>query len=148
VAASNSCIRSLFLLYVSTIVLGVAPGCGRSPTVPLAGEITLDGAALPTGAIVLMPLDGKAGPSVGCGIVEGRYSIPAERGPLRGAKYRVEIRSIDPDSASKTDPRAVFRDRVPAAYNSQSQLELTIPADCSSVQKDFPLQTQQHLPSR
>jgi hypothetical protein len=148
VTLNSACIRWLLLLCALCSAFVVAVGCGRSPTVPLAGEITLDGAALPTGAIVLIPLDGKAGPSVGCGIVDGSYSIPADRGPLRGGKYRVEIRSIDPNSASMKDPFPIFRDRVPAAYNSQSQLELTIPADCSSVQKDFPLQSQQQLPSR
>jgi hypothetical protein len=141
---NTTCIRWLLQLCVSGSVVVLAAGCGRSPTVPMAGQITLDGAALPTGTIVLTTLDGTPGPSVGCGIVDGRYSIPADRGPLRGVKYHVEIRSIDPNSASMKDPIPIFRDRVPAAYNSKSQLELAIPNDSTGVEKDFQLRS--HTP--
>lgn len=119
-------------------------GCRRSDTVSVNGQLALDGVALPSGNLVLIPMNANAGPSVGCAIVEGRYSIPADRGPRRGVKYRVEIRSIDPDSGSTADPRSggespVFRDRVPAAYNSESQLDLVIPEDSTGLQKDFDL---------
>jgi hypothetical protein len=144
VADNSLCTRWLPLLCASSIAFAGLVGCGRSPTVPMAGKITLEGIALPTGTIALTPIDNTVGPSVGCEIVEGRYSIAADRGPLRGGKYRVEIRSIDPDSGSTSDPRGggrfpVFQDRVPAAYNSASQLTLSVPSDAASVQQDFNL---------
>jgi hypothetical protein len=139
-----SCMRWRLLLLASSIAVCALTGCRRSDTVPMTGQITLDGAALPTGNVVLIPMDKNAGPSVGCAIVEGRYSIPADRGPLRGAKYRVEIRSIDPASGSTKDPLSggaypVFRDRVTAAYNSESKLDLAVPEDSRGLQKDFDL---------
>lgn len=133
------------LVSIALCILATATGCRRSDTISLTGQITLDGTALPTGNIVLIPMNKNSGPSVGCAIVEGCYSIPSDRGPLRGVKYRVEIRSIDPTSGSKSDPLSggrypVFRDRVPATFNSQSQLELAIPDDTTRLEKDFQLQ--------
>lgn len=117
-------------------------GCRRSDTVSLTGQISLDGKNLPTGTVVFTPIENTAGPSVGCDIAEGRYSIAADRGPRRGGKYRVEIRSIDPASSSTTggdEMSRIFRDRVPAMYNSASQLTLAVPEDAASVQQDFNL---------
>lgn len=132
---------------IALCLLIASHGCRRTDTVSVTGKIALDGAALPTGNLVLIPMDTRAGPSVGCAIVEGRYSIPADRGPRRGVMYRVEIRSIDPASGSTTDPRSggvypVFRDRVPAKYNSASQLTLSVPDDAANVQQDFDLDNQ------
>jgi hypothetical protein len=135
----RSCVWS-----VTLCALAASTGCRRSDTVSVTGQITLDGTALPTGTIVFTPIEKTAGPSVGCEIVDGRYSISADRGPLRGAKYRVEIRSIDPASGSTKDPRSggvypVFRDRVPTAYNAASQLMLAVPDEAANVQQDFDL---------
>jgi hypothetical protein len=137
-------LRWSLLLCVSIITVSALAGCRRSNTVSMAGQITLDGVALPTGTIVLIPMAKDSGPSVGCAIVDGRYAIPADRGPWRGVKYRIEIRSIDPASGSTKNPlsrgRPVFEDRVPPMYNSESQLELAVPEDSSGIQKDFQLQ--------
>jgi hypothetical protein len=135
--------RPTCILSIALCALTAATGCRRSDTVSASGHVTLDGAALPTGTIAMIPSDKNAGPSVGCEIVEGRYSIPAARGPLRGAKYRVEIRSVDPASGSTKDPLSgtypVFRDRVPAAYNAASQLTLSVPDDAANLEQDFNL---------
>jgi len=124
--------------------LAAISGCGRSATVPMAGQVTLDGAALPSGEIVLIPMQTNAGPTVGAGISdEGRYEMPASHGPRRGGKYRVEIRSIDPSSGSTKHPlsrgKPVFLDRIPVEYNAESRLELSIPDDASDFQHDFNL---------
>ncbi len=121
-------------LSLLSCALVAAPGCWRSPTVSVTGQITLDGAALPTGTMALIPMDKKSGPSVGCEIVDGKYNIPANQGPLRGAKYRVEIRSMDLSSGSTKNPLSkgvypVYQDRVPPIYNSESQLTLSVPED-------------------
>jgi hypothetical protein len=134
------------LFLASSIALCAATGCRRSDAVSVTGQITLDGVVLPTGDVALIPIDKNTGPSVGCAIVDGRYSIPADRGAVRGAKYRVEIRSIDPASGSMKDHLGggaypVFRDRVPVAYNSESKLDLAIPEDSRGVQKDFDLKS-------
>ena len=135
------------VLCIVVCALAAAPGCRRSDTVSVSGQVTLDGAALPTGTIAVIPVDKNVGPSVGSEILQGRYEIPAAKGPLRGEKYRVEIRSIDTGSGSIKDPLSggvfpVFQDRVPPAYNSESQLTLSVPADASArIQQDFTLQS-------
>jgi hypothetical protein len=131
----------LLALCASSIAFAGLVGCGQRPTLPMSGKIALDGVALPTGTIALTPIDKTAGPSVGSEIVDGCYNIQADRGPLRGGNYRVEIRSIDPNSASMKDPIPIFRDRVPARYNSASQLTLAIPSEASSVRRDYDLES-------
>jgi hypothetical protein len=132
--------------FIVLCALAATAGCRRSDTVAVNGQVTLDGTALSSGTIMMIPINKNAGPSIGCEIVDGRYNVPASRGPLRGTKYRVEIRSIDPDSGSKKNPLSgtfpVFLDRVPAAYNSRSQLELVVPEDASRLENDFQLRNQ------
>jgi hypothetical protein len=142
-STSRKCRWMLFC--VLGVAFGAVVGCGRSDTVSLAGNVSLDGRALPTGTIELIPMDRQSGPAVGGELSEGRYQIPADHGPRRGVKYRVEIRSIDPASASTTHPlsrgRPVCLDRVPPAYNSESQLTLSVPIDAGNLQQDFELQS-------
>ena len=145
---SNFSMRGHLLcaLSVAFCALLTASGCQRSEKISMAGKITLDGVALPTGSISMIPLE--KGPSVGSEIVAGTYNIPTDHGPLRGAKYRVEIRSLDVSSGSTKNPLSggtfpVYEDRVPPAYNSKSQLELSVPEDADDLlQEDFELQSQ------
>jgi hypothetical protein len=138
------CLRCV--LSVAVCALATVPGCRRSDTVSVFGQVTLDGAPLTTGTMAISPMDQTAGPAVGCEIVDGRYEIPATRGARRGTEYRVEIRSIDPSSGSTKDPRSggvfpVYKDRIPPAYNSESQLTLSVSADADQVRQDFQLQS-------
>jgi hypothetical protein len=146
--------RSLLWLLVACFFTSAATGCRQRSTVPLSGNILLDARPLSTGTITLIPIDRAAGPSVGANIADGRYEVPAAKGPLKGQTYRVEIRSVDPASASTNKPnsqgllqeplnlmKAVFKDRIPAAYNTKSQLTLSIPADAAVLQKDFELKS-------
>ena len=91
------------------------------------------------GSIALIPLGKDGGPSVGGKVSEGRYEIAADKGPRRGVKYRVEFRSIDTSTGKPTPGGGlpIYMDRVPPAYNSQSQLTLAVPADSGNLEKDF-----------
>jgi hypothetical protein len=141
----------LSLLCIVCFIFGTTFGCGRSATVSLSGKATLDGQPLPTGTIILIPTNKAGGPSVGTGIVEGHYHIPAGKGLLRGHTYRVEIRSIDPASGAINKPpvqglpeyvpsqKLVYKDRVPPVFNSASQLTLAVPDDATTLQHDFEL---------
>jgi acetyl esterase/lipase len=67
-----------------------------APRVALRGSVTLDGAPLPRGSVILTPLQGEASPAVvayvfGTSEAPGHFLIPAERGPTPG-RYRVEVR--------------------------------------------------------
>jgi hypothetical protein len=122
-----------------------AAGCGRSDTVSISGHVTLDKKSLTTGDIELIPDKVTGGPTVGGEIVEGQYDLPAVRGPRRGGKYRVEIRSLDRNSGSTKHPlsrgKMVFSDLIPPAYNTESQLSVSVPEDVSEVEQDFDLQS-------
>ena len=151
VGMAPNCIRGHLLcaLSIAFCVLAAAPGCRRSDTVSVSGKVTLDGDALPNGSMVLIPKDRGSGPSVGCAIVEGHYSIPADHGPRRGVKYRVEIHSMYSVAGSTKETKdpltggnfPVVQDRVPPAYHSQSQLEMAVPVDAANVRQDFELQS-------
>ncbi len=125
--------------------LVVLAGCGESSTASITGQVTLDGKALATGDIELIPERDTGGPTVGGSVMEGRFDIPAIRGPKRGGKYRIEIRSLDANSGSTSHHlsrgKAVYSDRIPSIYNSESKLSVAVPLDVSSIQQDFDLQS-------
>jgi len=66
------------------------------PRVALRGRVTVDGAPLPRGSVLLTPLAGTAAPVViayafGTAQEPGEFAVPAERGPVPG-RYKVEVR--------------------------------------------------------
>ncbi len=142
-----------FSLGCVALSLIVATGCSRSETIPMSGTVSLKGEPLDTGTLVLTPLEASGGPSTGAGIANGRYDISALRGPRRNQKYRVEISSIEtPKNAKPPAPAAddllgglkaptgeqrVFADRIPAIYNRDSKLEITIPGEVERFEHDF-----------
>jgi hypothetical protein len=135
----------IYAVALAAVTLTSAGGCGRSDTVSIRGNVTLDTKLLATGDIEFVPDKGTGGPTVGGEIVDGTYDLPAIRGPRRGGKYRVEIRSLDRKSGSTTHPlsrgKMVFSDLIPPAYNTESQLTVSVPEDASDVEKDFDLQS-------
>jgi hypothetical protein len=135
----------IFVFVIACGTLAVSSGCGQSDTVSMSGQITLDRQLLATGDIELIPERNTGGPTVGGVIADGRYDLPTSRGPRRGGRYRVEIRSLDPESGSTNHPlsrgKKVYSDRIPAAYNTESQLSISVPENVSHLQKDFELQS-------
>ena len=139
----------------TALALTSAVGCKRSETVAMSGAITLNAKPVPSGTLVLTPLEAGAGPSTGTSIENGRYDIAADRGPRRNKKYRVEISSIEtPNSNSGTGnigedqlaglkasqgEQRVFAELIPAIYNSESTLEITVPNNVSRFEYDFQL---------
>lgn len=127
------------------LVLLATLGCGasRSERVAVSGSVTFDGVPIEIGQIVFEP---KGGGRMGIGqIVGGRYEIAEKYGPTRG-EFVVRI-TADRPSGEKTapssyaddqSPQDVYEQFVPAKYNSNSELTLTI-GDESSLTKDFNL---------
>jgi hypothetical protein len=106
-----------------------AAGCERNQLKrgSLHGTVTVDGMPLAKGQIRLFALSAGGAGTDGA-IVDGRYQIPAERGPSAGA-YRVEIESLKPTGRRVHDPdtRKMVDEYVnvlPARYHSQSTLQL------------------------
>jgi hypothetical protein len=120
-------------------------GCGasRSERVPMDGSVTFDGVPIETGQIVFEP-KGPGRMSIGQ-IAAGRYSIAEKYGPTRG-EFVVRITADRPTGeksapssyAADQSPQDVYEQFIPAKYNSDSTLTLTI-GDKSRVEKDFSL---------
>ncbi len=125
----------------------LASGCGGdSGRGAVSGKVTVDGQPLADGVITFVPAAGTEGPSAGSEVKDGRYSIPADTGPVPG-DYRVELRAQkktgkmievgSPEPPGTKIPETV--EALPAKYNSKSTLKETIKAGNNPL--DFELKT-------
>ena len=118
---------SLFLSAGCFLLL--ACGCGHGvPREAVSGTVTLDGKPLEQGSILFSPL--AAGPSAGGEIAQGRFELIQERGPGT-SNYRVEINAWRKTGHSVYDAERQAHEEmlesiIPAQYNSQSELEVTV----------------------
>jgi hypothetical protein len=122
------------LMVTTTVALAVA-GCagGQSdglPREPVSGNVTLDGAPMPTGSITFVPI-GFEGPPVGAEIKDGAYSIPRQDGPIPGP-HTVGVYASKPTGRKYPDPDdpTVMIDEmfeiIPPKYNLKSELKAEI----------------------
>lgn len=79
------------LLVVSGLALAIA-GCGGDARRAVSGAVTVDGEPLQDGIIRFEPLAGTSGSGAGTAIVDGRYTLPADKGLFPG-RFRVRIES-------------------------------------------------------
>lgn len=116
-------------LLICTLALSALLGCGNG-RIPIAGSVTLDGQPLEHGSIEFQPEPGTPGPTAGGEIVNGKFAIPAAGGPLAG-KFTIRIKSTGLTGRKIFDPRNnamvdEFAQRLPAKYNSQSQIRAEV----------------------
>jgi len=138
---------------VSLLALVTAGGCGPgSATRELTGKITYAGKVVEKGQIVLVPVDGTKGGSTGGEIEGGYYRVSAEKGPIAGGSYRVEITSMVksnrtvPNPIVPNGPRVHLYDNdIPEQYNSESTLTISISQDRSPTH-DFDLPAVGRMP--
>jgi hypothetical protein len=101
--------------------------------------VTLDGRPLTQGVIRFVPAEGTAGPQASVEIAGGMFSVDDTHGPVVG-QHRVEIVSTDNGGFAMDDETAVQRlqaegvkrieaVRVPAVYNTQSELVASVTAE-------------------
>jgi len=140
----------LWLMMCSLVV--AACGCGgpRGPErAEINGIVTLDGELLEHGGLQLFPAEGTQGPTAGSQIIDGKYHVAQEEGPVLGT-YRVVITAVrktgkkvplGPESLSPNAPPTATVDDVeqyiPARYNKQS--ELTVEIESGTNEADFTL---------
>lgn len=117
---SSVCCGFLFVLFL---------GCGSGEVYyPISGSVTVDEQPLKKGVITLFPIG--AGTTAGGEILEGRFSLPVDKGPSVG-KYRVEIvafkssgkKEFDVDLNKQVDVEMQY---LPAKYNASSVLDCEV----------------------
>lgn len=140
------------------VVAATLVGCGGEddpwPRAAVSGQVALDGAPLASGTITFFPTGTTKGPAAGGEIVGGKFSIPAQVGPVVGTN-RIEVRSVQKTGRMVASPSAVeadgpategmlveeYADVVPKRYNTYSELERTIEPD---IENQFDLRLESH----
>jgi len=123
-------------------VLALLSGCSDDDPyqrVPVSGSVTYLGQPVQDGQIRFSARPGTTAPAVVEMITDGRYAT-SKSGGVPVGEYRVEIRSYDPNiplPKSMDDPPR--KQLLPAKYNTQSELELTVAAGQGEIIRDFEL---------
>jgi hypothetical protein len=111
-------------------VLAGLTGCGDSSRASVSGRITIDGRPVESGAINFFPTGDTKGPSAGASIVEGHYSISADKGVVVGENL-VQIRGVRKTGKMVNSPMGhglieEWADQVPEKYNKRTTLSRAI----------------------
>jgi hypothetical protein len=129
-----------------TLVLALLlAGCSRSPTRRVLGEVSYKGESIKDGSIEFLPIEGTGGPSVGAPVKDGKYDIPAAKGPLADGTYRVKLVAMRNTGKFPPGPRyaksgPMMEDIIPQEYNLKSKLQVKIDPNANPNRLDF------HLP--
>jgi hypothetical protein len=127
----------LFCAAFGAVVL--IAGCEEPTTGTVTGTVTVDGVAVPRGAIDFFPADGKSS-TAGAEIVEGKYTAQVAFGQsrveIRVPKIVGERKLYD---APNSPMKSVMAESLPARYNDAS--ELTLDVEPGENRKDFSLST-------
>lgn len=111
----------LMVAVLVSLLLGCGPG---GPTLhEVSGTATMDGTPLPSGDIVLDPVDG-IGPSASGRIVDGKFELMAAAG-----SKRVDIRGVRETGKTGLYGEAEVESIVPAKYNVNSELTTEVKDD-------------------
>jgi hypothetical protein len=151
----NGTRRSRSVAWFAWVVTGslaaVIGGCGRDgpERVAVSGKVTFCGEPVKTGEIRFSPTKGTEGPTEGAVIIDGQYLANGKGGVPVGT-YTVNIVAWNgraptrdmplPDAPSgRQDKESSRKQLLPAQYNTQSQLEITIQSGSKNVVQDFAL---------
>lgn len=136
----HGCTLGLVIL----LIFGSA-GCGDTahddlPRRAISGMVTFDGQPLKSGFIQFQPASQTEGMAAGGRIVDGRFDVPQDQGPVPGS-YKVQINSLDeaPPPAAPVDElpgaiqvpnrRALPSRTIPPRYNAQTILTAVVKSD-------------------
>ncbi len=146
--------KSTFVPFCFVGVCIVLAGCGGAnyegpQRFPVSGKVTFNGEPVVKGSIAFLPQAGAAAQEGDAGaqrvsggaIVDGKYTIPEEKGPNAG-KYRIEIHwPKDTGKITKTPygDEPTLAEAIPDEFNKRS----TLTADIDSAQPnlDFDLKS-------
>lgn len=131
------------------VVVAVA-GCGRDgpERTPVVGRVTYRSEPVKTGEIRFLPIKDTKTPMWGASIVGGQYAADGNGGVPVGV-HKVEIiawreKAVASQSSANLPPglhvgKAPQEQYLPAKYNSQSELEITIEPGSGKIVRDFAL---------
>jgi hypothetical protein len=129
----------------------VIAGCGRGgpERVAISGKVSYHGEPVKSGEIRFIPSQDTGGPAWGALIVDGQYVADGNGGVPVGT-HRVEISAPGAKGAaggdrefgapsSRNAKTASQKQYLPAKYNSQSTLKITVEPGSRRIVKDFAL---------
>ena len=151
----NGTIRSRPTGWIVWIIAGCmiafVSGCGSSgpERVVVSGKVTFRGEPVKTGEIRFIPAKDTEGSVEGARIVDGEYRADGKGGVPLGT-YTVNIVAWNgwaprrdmpsPDaSAGRQNGESARVQLLPAKYNSQSELKITVTSGSRGVSQDFTL---------
>jgi len=124
-----------FLKLICAVALPLLLGCGGMSDPlnrqPVSGSVTFQGTPLDHGSISLETQNSSQGTSGGSVIENGQFSIARQRG-LPPGEYTVRVYSSDmanlalPTGVAPGDSTRLPRERIPAAWNIQSEQTVTV----------------------
>jgi hypothetical protein len=127
-------------------------GCGgnRGPErVLVSGTVTYKGAPVNEGRIRFIPAAASEVPMSGAYIVEGKYQVDGRGGiPVGTHKVQIEGYRWTGAATPKNPPQSAAPDAIqgsvgsqflPPKYNTETQLEITIPPGSGKIVKNFDL---------
>ena len=116
------------------LLAAILAGCGGgSQVAPVTGRVTLDGRPLEHADVMFQP-DGSQRPSIGRTDADGRYTLAYKRGQPGAIVGEHSVRIyVSPELVAKPP-------RIPARYDSQSELRVEVQADEENV-LNFDLQS-------
>jgi hypothetical protein len=112
----------------------------------VSGKVTLDGKPMSSGQIRFRPTTETGGPAWSTWIKDGQYTTAGTRGTPVG-ELRIEIDAYRTPAWYKGPPPAADGEEamipqeqfLPAKYNAQSDLKMTIPPGSGTIEKDWVL---------
>lgn len=120
-------------------------GCadkGMDKTI-VQGIVSYDGAPVANGEIMLYPLEGTIGPASGAAIVDGKYVIEAKGGvPVGNHAVKIVAFTVAPSNegdmvSMSAGPGTGRQNYIPAKYNEQSELTMSVESSDEAITRDF-----------
>lgn len=135
-----------FVVHVAALAMfSPVSGCGSvSKTKRIVqGEVTYQDQPVAQGRLLLLPEPDTNAPTSGANISDGKFRIDARDGVMLGT-YKVEIFAYNPNAASAAGPGdsnyvGELEQYLPARFNSESELQLTVEPGSGPQSHDFAL---------
>ncbi len=146
---SPSAVMRFVPIAACLLITAIPCGCGDGgpERAVVSGTVTYQGQPLPKGTIRFLPAKDNKVPMSGAMIVEGKYKAD-KRGGVPIGTHRVVIEAIRPQrrnnmpGGAQANPGGGLvpqEQYLPAKYNTQSQLRITLEPGTGSVEKNFEL---------